>query len=56
MLLSPSIVSFDVCGPELGDKKPERIVRAEGVDLRIEGQSSRSDKLRKHLFEDLIDS
>lgn len=49
-------MSFDMCGPELGDKKPERTVRAKGVDLRIEGQSSRSNKLRKHLFEDLINS
>lgn len=56
MLSPPPIVSFDMCGTELGDKKLERIVRAKGLDLRIEGQSSRSDKLRKHLFEDLVDS
>ena len=47
-------MSFDMCGPELGDKKPERIVRAKGLDLRIGGQRTRSDKLRKHSFEDLI--
>jgi len=46
-------MSFDVCGPELGDKKPQRIIKARGLDLRT-GQSTRSGKLRKHSFEDLI--
>lgn len=43
-----------MCGPKLGDEKPERTVRAKGLDPRIGGENTSSDKLRKHSFEDLI--
>lgn len=55
-MLSPSsIVSFDMCASELGDKESEKIVRAKGLHLRTGGgQSTSSEKLRKHSSEDLI--